>query len=325
LDADYILEGSVRHSGERLRVNALLIATETAKHVWTERYERSIEEIFAIQDEITEIVVSTVAGKILQISTQRAIARSTKNLTAYDYLLRGLDYYKGGFPTQESWTKASELFSRAAEIDPGFARARAWLACSSSVWSDGATEESVRKSLDMVQAAIALDESEPEAQRILGVCYLYLGETKRAERHLKLALRLNPNNAGIVIWNARLYAYTQRGKKAIEVVSRAMRLNPLHPGWYWQVMGLACYSAAKFEDAITALENNPDPSDLDYAYLAASWIALDDVKAAAAAAKKLLALRPTGSSRWYDLNEIFQDPGTKKLFINRLREAGVPE
>lgn len=136
-----------------------------------ERYDRNIEDIFAVQDEITETIVSSLAGRIEAAGIDRAKRKTTENMVAYDYLLRGLDFHKGGRNSYEDAVQAVEMLTKAVELDPGFARAHAWLACASATaWRRAGkiTDKQVNECMVRVQKALTLDENECEAHRIMG-------------------------------------------------------------------------------------------------------------------------------------------------------------
>ncbi|MCG6889901.1 MAG: winged helix-turn-helix domain-containing protein [Gammaproteobacteria bacterium] len=135
LGVDYVVEGSVRRAGNQVRINAQLIETRSQNHVWAERYDFPLEDIFEIQDDIIGTVVSTMTGRIQRIELDRARSRSTENLSAYEHLLRGLSFHKiasSSWPTQDDFARANVEFEKALELDPGLARAHAWRICSLS-------------------------------------------------------------------------------------------------------------------------------------------------------------------------------------------------
>jgi adenylate cyclase len=210
LGVEYIVEGSVRKAGNRVRVSVQLIAVETGHYIWAERYDRNMEDLFAIQDEITETIVSTLAGRIEATGIERAKRKNTKNMAAYDYLLKGLDFHKSGRATKEDAAKAVEMLSKAVELDPEFARAQAWLACASTVlWYANPTLEQIDECKARVQKALSLDENESEAHRIMGAMSLHRDRKyDRAEYHMTKAVSLNPNDANTAAKVAELFSFT---------------------------------------------------------------------------------------------------------------------
>ena len=327
LGAEYIVEGSVRKAGNRIRVTAQLIAAATGHHVWAERYDRNLEDIFSIQDEITEIIVSTLAGRIEAAGIERAKRKNTENMVAYDYLLKGLDFHKSDRNTKEDAAKAVEMFTKAVELDPGFARAHAWLACASfALWYPKYSPEQVAECVARVQKALSLDENESEAHRILGTIYLHQdGQFERAEHHITRAIALNPNDANTAAKATELFSFTGRSQEAVASIKRAMSLNPLYPDWYWQELGLALYVGGQYTEAIDAFNRIANLVEFDYAYLAACRVALGEVEQAKSHVANLLRMMPRASIRYYEKTQPYKNDADLKRFLNALREAGLGE
>jgi len=327
LGADYIVEGSVRKVGDRIRVTAQLIAAATGHHVWAERYDRNLEDIFSIQDEITEIIVSTLVGRIEATGIERAKRKNTENMVAYDYLLKGLDFHKGGRNTKEDRVKAVEMFTKAVELDPGFARAHAWLACASfSLWYPNPSPELVAECMARVQKALSLDENESEAHRILGAIYLRRErQFEKAEHHITRAVALNPNDANTAARATELFSFTGRSQEAVASIKRAMSLNPRYPDWYWQELGFALYVSGQHTEAIDAFNRIANIVEFDYAYLAACHVALGEVEQAKSHVANLIRMMPRASIRYYEKTQPYKNDADLKRFLNALREAGLVE
>jgi adenylate cyclase len=327
LGVEYIVEGSVRKAGNRVRVTAQLIEVVTGHHVWAERYDRNLEDIFDVQDEITETIVSTLAGRIEAAGIERAKRKNTENMVAYDYLLRGLDFYKSGRITREETVHAVEMFTKAVELDSGFARAHAWLACASTstvLWGGYPSPEQVDDAMARVQKALSLDENESEAHRIIGAIYLHRDrQFDRAEYHITKAVTFNPNDANTAAKAAELYSYTGRSQEAVASVKRAMLLNPHHPDWYWQELGLALYIGRQYTDAIGAFKHIAKLVEFDYAYLAVCCVALGDIETARSHIAAMRQIRPRASARYYEKTQPFKSNADLERFIDALRKAGL--
>jgi adenylate cyclase len=328
LGVQFILRGSVRKAGNRVRVTAQLIDTESGQQVWADRFDRDLEDIFDIQDEITSIVCSTLAGRVEKIGTERAKAKSN-GLTAYDYLLRGLDLHKSGNITPETARRAVEMFSRAVEADPGLARGYAWLACSSSrLWPEGWNAEDFDDSLKIIQRALTLDPDESEAHRIAGSCYLGKRQFQKAEFHIVRALELNPNDAHIAVKAGDFFSYVGQPQRARELVNRAMRLNPHHPAWYWQSMGLALYVAHEYAEAISAFRKNSEPSLFDFAYMTACFVALGDMDSANKQVSEMLAISPALTVDYFRKTypyTSFKDDEALERFLSELAQTDLSD
>ena len=325
LGVEYIVEGSVRKAGTRVRVSVQLIAVETGHYVWAERYDRNMEDLFAIQDEITETIVSTLAGRIEAAGIERAKRKNTKNMVAYDYLLKGLDFHKSGRATKEDAAKAVEMLSKAVELDPDFARAQAWLACAATVlWYANPTAEQIEECRTRVKRALAIDENESEAHRIMGAICLHRDRKyDRAEYHMNKAVSLNPNDANTAAKVAELFSFTGRPEEAIEWVKRAMSLNPQHPDWYWQEMGLALYVGGQHTEAIDAFNRIANPVEFDHAYLAVCCVALGEIDQAKSHVADLRSMSSRASIRFYQKTQPYKNADDLENFIDALRKAGL--
>jgi len=327
LNADYVLTGSVRRAGERIRVNVALSATENGTQVWAERYDRSIADIFTIQDEISEIVASTLAGRVQRIDTERAVAKKTDNLSAYECLLRGLDLHKSGDVSPERAERSVAAFDEAIEKDPGFARAYAWRACSRSrTWGFPVEPDRAKAVFDDVLRAIDLDPGEAEAHRIAGAIYRLLQEFEKADYHIERALELNPNNALVAIKAAEHHSFMGRRQQADALRERAMTLNPFFPEFYWEIAALAQYTNGEYDAAILTMKKINDPTFAGYAYLAASQMALGQTEAARETVRRLKNNFPTVPLAAY-LREgyrfSFKDDESNRSFVERLAAAGL--
>jgi adenylate cyclase len=326
LGVQYLLEGSVRRGGERVRITAQLIDAQSGNHVWAERYDRKLEDIFAIQDEITETVASTVAGRVQAIGTDRAKHKRTENLAAYDYLLKGLDLHKGGVVDTETAKRAVAMFDKAIELDPGFARAYAWRACSGSrLFGDEYTEEQVDENLERVKTALSLDEGESETHRIIGALYLAKRDFERAELHIQRSMELNPNDAHVAVKAGTFFSFAGQTEDALANIRRAMRLNPHHPLWYWTELGLAFHTAGDFSSAISALLHNTSPTFLDFALLAASCAEAGRAAEAKAYARRLAETKPNATVRYFTNRMPYRRQEDLERLISGLRKAGVAE
>jgi TolB-like protein len=271
LGVAYVLNGSVQRSRDRLRVSVALTDTHSEKQVWAERYDRAVKDIFDVQDEISETVASTLVGRLQKIDTARVLAKKSDNLTAYEYLLRGLDLHKSGTITPERAQLAYEAFTRATEEDPGFARAHAWRACSySRTWGIPASAAEIQRCLDYITTALELDPDEAESHRIAGSLYRFLRDFEKSDYHIEKSLQLNPNDAHITIKAAEHCCFLDRPESARKLAVRAMRLNPHFPDWYWEDVGLADYVAGNFEDATNSFRKVQAPTYAGFAYWAAA-------------------------------------------------------
>ncbi len=324
LGAQFLLTGSVRHVGNRLRITVQLNNVEDRTSVWAERFDRDREDLFAIQDEITEKVASTAAGQVRVIDTERAKRKNPNNLKAYDYFLRGLDLHKGAEAGPDAAREAVSMFDKAIERDRGFARAHAWRACAfANTWVDGRTDALLEEALASVQTALQLDPGESEAHRILGAICLTKREFERAEKHYMRAGALNPNDSDIMAQTANFFSFTGRPAEALSSIRRAMDLNPHHPDWYWSELGLALFAAGDDPAAIDAFLNCATPGELDLIMMATTFALVGRQDEATEYANRLLAKRPQLTIRKILEREPFRRPEDRERVKLGLKTASI--
>ncbi|NIQ39605.1 MAG: tetratricopeptide repeat protein, partial [Proteobacteria bacterium] len=196
LGVRYVLEGSVRKAGGRVRISAQLIDTTTGGHLWAERYDRELQDIFALQDEVTQKIVTTLAVKLTQGEEDRLTRRDTDNLEAYDHILRGLDHYYRF--SKDSILQAREMFEKAVDLDPDYALAHSRLGWTHlREWSFGWRQDpqSLERAFELAQKAISLNDSLADAHELLGEVYLWQKRHDQAVEEMKKAIALGPNNA----------------------------------------------------------------------------------------------------------------------------------
>lgn len=324
LGAQFLLTGSVRHIGNRLRVTVQLSNVEDRSSVWAERFDRDKEDLFALQDEITEKVASTAAGQVKAIDAERARRKNPKNLEAYDYFLRGLDLHKGSESGPNTARKAVSMFDKAIELDGGFARAYAWKACAfARTWVNGRTDALLEEALATVTRAIKLDPGESEAHRILGAICLTKRDYERAEKHYRRARELNPNDSDILAQTSNFYSFVGRPVEALSSIQRAMDLNPHHDDWYWAEKGLAQFAAGDCAAAIDAFLNCATPKELDLAVMAAVYALVGREDEAKDYAKRLTAEYPGITIETVLDNEPFRLPEDRERIERGLKIAGL--
>jgi adenylate cyclase len=228
---DYVVEGSVRKARDRVRVTVQLIDGETETHIWAERYDRKLEDIFAIQDEVTSAIVATLFGRVEAARHARAQRRPTDSMAAYEYVLTGKVLHHRSKP--EANAEALRMLNLAIELDPKYAHAHAWKACVTGQaflngWSQD-IDACLRSITHELQIALALDENDADVHRILAALKLNFNEHDQAVYHQERALSLNPNSDLIVVQQGEVLTWLGRPEEGIQWIRRAMRLNPYHP------------------------------------------------------------------------------------------------
>ncbi len=230
LGVAYCLEGSVRKLGARIRISAQLISTTTSEHLWADRFDCKLDELFDVQDELAARIVGTIADRVEATAAAVAKRKRPADLDAYDCLLRGLEHHRLGGATFDDLEKAITWQDRAIEIDPNFGRAHAWRACAiGSLMEWTGNLDRWDDCIASLERALELDPNEGEVHRIMGSISVYTRNYEKAEYHYQRGLELNPNHAYIAAKTAALYAYTGRPEKALELLARAERLYPSLP------------------------------------------------------------------------------------------------
>jgi adenylate cyclase len=299
LGVRYVLEGSVRRAGARVRITAQLVDAGTGGHLWAERYDRNVGDIFALQDEVTQKIVTALAVKLTRDEQERLERRYTNNLEAYDCLLQGLGYFY--LFTKDGNDRARSMFDKAIDLDPEFALAYGRLGLTHWLeWSFGWSQslECLEKAFQLAQKATALDESLPEPHGILGMVCLWKKEHEQAISHLQRAIAINPNYADALDHLAHVLTFAGRSEEAIGLGKKAMRLNPLYPPLYEWTLGHAYFLVGEYEQAIAALRRVLDRAPgfhPAHIYLALSLGRLGRVDEAQAEAAEFTRVTPNMS------------------------------
>ncbi len=326
LGVRYLLEGSVRRSGSRVRITAQLIDALAGHHLWADRYDRELTDLFEVQDEVTRVIVAALAVKVEEAERSRVRRIETADLEAYGFLLRGQEHFFQY--TREGNARAREMYEQAIARDPGYARAHAALSRTYNddwryAWSDS-PEASLDKALDLAKKSVALDDSDASGHSELGIVYLYRKDLDRAIAEFERALTLNPNNADIMAELADALAYNGQPEDAVALIREAMRLNPHYPDWYLWHLADALYMLRRYDDAIAALQQMHNVAE-GRRLLAASYAQLGRLDEARAQAQEVLKLHPNFSvARWVAIqpNRV---PAQREHFVEGLRKAGLPE
>ena len=277
LGAQYLVCGSVQRSGKRVRINVQLLDAQAGMHVWGHRFEREIQDIFVLQDEITSTVVSTLAGRVEAARLARARQAPPERLDAYDLLLRGKDYHHRFNP--EGCKLCINMFQKSIERDPSYAVAHAWLACGygqAMYFRLDDTSTLIDKSQAAAEKCLELDENESECHRILAQINLTRGSLERAIWHQERGLFLNPNDDRIVCAMGEILAFIGKAEEAETWVRKAMRLNPYHPPRYWTHLARALFHRERYREAFTALDNVGKARTDDLVYRTAAAAQLRD-------------------------------------------------
>ena len=322
---EYILEGSVRKAGGRIRVTVQLIDAETDRHVWAERYDRELEDIFAIQDEMTRAIVATLPGRVEAATHDRAKRKPTDNMAAYECVLTAKVLHHRS--VREDNAEAQRLLDRAIALDPNYAHAHAWKGCVlGQAWTYGWCEDRdaiFQQVAAELEVALALDDNDSDVHRILAALSLNREEHDRAAYHQERALALNPNYDLVVVQQGELLTWLGRPQEGIDWIKKAMRLNPYHPERFWSHLGRACYSAEKYAEAAEAFSRITKPDYTHHAFLAATFAQMGNRVAAAAHATEVLKREPTFSVAVYLVTQHYRREVDRKRHEAGLIMAGL--
>jgi adenylate cyclase len=328
LGVSYLLEGSVRRARDRVRITAQLVEAATGAHLWAERYDRSLDDIFTVQDDVAQMIVGALFGRIQEAGFERSARMPTASLTAYDCLLRGLAYFR--VYAEGANQRAREMFERAVTLDPRYALAHSYLAMVLLAMHGWATApaEILSGAFAKARHAVELDPQDSRCHRILGEICLYRREYEMAEQHIRRAFDLNPNDSDAVVQKGRLLAMRGRPEEALDCLETAVRLNPLHPPWYNAYFGITLYSLRRFAEAAQTLKRMPDLGfgAWGLARLAACYAEFEQNAEAHTAVAEVLRLQPDFSTAEYMRKSVLLEcEADRELLREGLLKAGLPE
>jgi adenylate cyclase len=329
----YVLEGSLQKSGDRLRINAQLIDAIEGHHLWAERYDRQMKDLFAIQDEITMKILTAMEVKLTEGEAAKAHAKGTVNLEAYLKDLQGREHLRK--LTKEDNMIARKLLEEAIALDPNFPSPYVGLAYTYMIavprgWTDS-PRRSLAKAEELAQKAIALDDSLDMAHALVGRLNSYKRQYEKAISEGKKAVALGPNNSGNMAMLAINLRVAGKAEEAVKWAEKAVRINPKPPLLYMALLGYAYGDAGRYEDAITTykkvLKQNPN-YDLVPVRLSAVYMLAGHKDEARAAVEELLKKNPKlciESVKASLKRRMYKSENIYAHVIEGLRKAGLPE
>ncbi len=326
LGANYILDGSVQKASDNVRINAQLIDATSGHHIWAERYDRQLKDVFALQDEMVQTIVTTLAIKIDAEERVRVMKKDTENMEAYDYVLRGWEYFSRS--TRSENNQAQKMFEKAIMLDPYYATAyvglgQTYMAQFAYGWTEFA-DHALQKSFDLAQKALEIDETNALAHALLGEVYRYWMQYDLAKEEYRRAIELNPNDANSHAELGAIMNYSGQTDEAIQALEIARSFNPhMRPSNYMQ-LGIAYYLKGRYVDATDILERGLSwyPDDVFiHIPLAASYAKQGRLEEATRVSKKISRLHPFFEVDNY--GTAFIDPFDRSRIIDGLRQAGL--
>jgi adenylate cyclase len=328
LGVRYVLEGSVRKAGDRVRITAQLLDAPSASHLWAESYDRELKDIFAMQDEVKQQVITALKVKLTEAEFARVRRIPTDNLTAYDYLWRGWEYFNRLTP--EAHTQARQMFEKAIELDPRLAPGYVGLGWSywlGWIWQWNPDPQTLERAFALTQKAIALDDSLANAHTLLGQVYLY--KSRQYEQAIaagERALALDPNCAGCYQGLGEILSFAGRPEEGIGMVEKAMRLDPYFADFNAITLGTAYALMEQYEKAIAPLKRvlSHYPDHLAaHLILAIAYSQLGREEEARAEAAEALRLNPHYSVEILRQMAPNKDRALMERHIEALRRAGL--
>jgi TolB-like protein/Flp pilus assembly protein TadD len=324
LGVRYLVTGNLRRSGERLRLSVQLVEAGTGRQLWSGRFDRDITGLFAMQDEVTQLIVASLTGQVETLEIRSAMARPTKSLEAYGCLLHGIEslrsYGEGVNRT------AIEMFERAIDLDPAYGLAHGYLALALLVeyGFEQAPQPVKDRALSLALKGVQLAPDDSRCHQYLGDAYLYLEQYDLALAQIERSIALNPNDANALTRYAIGLAKVGRAEEGLEAAHRAIRNNPFHPDYYWLDLAIVAYAARRYEEALSATRRiAPHGRYWDHARMAACLAQLGRVDEARAAAQTVLQLKPDFSILAEPF--IYANAADLEHVREGLRKAGLPE
>jgi adenylate cyclase len=329
LGVRYVLEGSVQRSADRVRITAQLIDAITGRHKWSERYDRNLEDIFAIQDDITMAITKALNIELGEGEQARLWQKDTTNLKAYLKYLEAKSYLNR--QTKEDNTRARQLSEEALALDPGYANAYVHLGWTH--WNDArygwveSRGKSIETAYKYAQKAIELDDTLDSAHLLIGGVYLVKRQHEKNVAQGRRALALNPNGAWNHMYMAGALGCAGKWEESLGYAKKAMRLAPFPPVWFFWILGRSYFMTSQYDKAIEtfkkAVHVSPDYL-VAHAFLAACYSSLDRQIEAAAEAGEVLRINPKFNLESYAKTSLpYKNKGDIDRYVAALRKAGL--
>ena len=329
LGVRYVLEGSIQKFGDQIRITAQLIDTTNGHHLWAEKYDRELKNIFAMRDEITMKIATVLQVKLTEGESANW-GPETESFEAYIKVMQSVEHFRAFTPDDNilSRQKAKE----ALDLDPNYSSATemfAWTLLMEGVFGTSKTpEKSIEQAFELAQKVLDRGDSDAGAHFLIGYAYSLKGQFDKAISEVEIARDLFPNNAEINAGLGMILNTAGKPEEAINVLKNAMRLNPIPPGWYLGGLGDAYRLTGQYEKAVheykKAIQLQPDDM-FSHLNLALYYVKLEREADAHAEAAEVLRINPKFSAKSYAKLIAHKDEASKKLLIDGMRKAGLPE
>lgn len=327
LGITHLVTGSMKGDSSVQRINVALLDANSGNSLWSERYDIHGEDLFAAQDDAVLSIVAALAQGLFEHLSDVARRKPARKLSAYECLLRGLHIYKWGVNSLEECRQALFWFDRAIDLDPEYARARAWqICCSCCFWSSPPTEAELEDTAQRMKIAFSLDEGDHEVHRLKGSLHMCSGEFELGEYHLAKAVEINPNDAHILIRIGMYRSFLADNTDDLTYIDTAFRRNPLHPAWYWSDRGIALFAHGEYEEAIRDFRRSSVDSEVTCLYLASANALLGRTEEAKKQIAKLREFKSDADTDWLKIaypTRCYEDSEARDRFFEGLRIAGL--
>ncbi len=332
LGVRFVLEGSFLRAGERIRVHAQLVDALSGRHLWAERFDREWTDVFVLHDDLTQKIVSALELKLTEAQKARLAKRYTTSVEAYDHFLRGQALHMAFNPGDRQ--AARDQLQRAIRLDPGFARAYGVLAYTYYRANENSfflpeSEQAYERALDLARTAVDKDPTLPQAHAVLAEILIRLDPAQAAAAAGK-ALSLDPNYGDAYAIMALSRTFEGKAAEALDLIDKAMRLNPLPPSGYYMAQGRALFFLGRFAEAVTALDRaldiNPNWQSA-HVYLAAAYAELDRDDDAGWEREQITTEEPGFTIEGFTriAGDLFRSRSYIDALVRGLRKAGLPE
>jgi len=321
LGVRYLLEGSARRAAGRVRINAQLVDALSGEHLWAERFDRSLEDIFAVQDEVTAKIVEALLGRLRAPPPRNR----PRNIEAYDLCVQARKLIEGSPQTAR---EAHLMLTRAVSLDPDYAEAHRWLAMNHWMqwvhWGEP-IEPNRGLALELARKAVAIDPNDAGCRWVLANLLAYERRFDEADSEFARTFELDPNEADAWATLSDITVLAGRVEEGLEHIRKAFRLNPFPPSWYYLLLGAAQYAANDYEAAVETLRKEETYRTSSRRFLAASLAQLGRLDEARAEVEMFLIANPHFTTSHWVATEPFRDTATLDHFVDGFRKAGLPD
>lgn len=321
LGVGFVVKGSVRRLGDRIRITAQLVNTVSGSHVWAERYDRPFEDLFDVQDEVVSAIAATTEGRLASEIADHARSRPKANITAYELVLQARQSL-GTFNTEI----AEPLLRKALALDPSYAQAHAWLSFVYTIkfFSDFSVD-TINESVSLGKKAVAFDPNDSQCHAHLGYAYLFQRKFELADAQTKRALEINPTDGHALNSRAHWLSRAGQAEDALRILDEALRRDPYPPSSYWENRAVALVTLGRYEEAVAAVNRKSRTFWWDQYILGVCYTYLGRTSHAQVEIAELRKQRPNVKIKHIMMAEPYKNAEDAQRLIDGLRKAGLPE